>query len=432
MSTTEIQHWFREGVAAVKAGEVAQARQLLLQVVEADDKHEQGWLWLSGVMESDEERRICLENVLTINPDNVGAQRGLAKLDSVASGNSQTVGEDGRKRYTVRRERTPVSAASAVLYPEHQIQEWSWEEPEVGIQRKGFDTSIGNTSKFNDSWEKEEADLCAFCAHELDFEETTCSKCHRKLIQWDFRYAPSRHMYILFVLLINQAQLFFVQAVYDVIQQQTVIFANVFLPITFMLIFFVLAMGVVNRQFWAYALSIVALSLILLTVLASIISPLDLTRTGLPVNDPAIEGFLTSFGDWISTTIRGFQIATVVLALFYAILFTGPDFLRDKVRLTAVLAKGLSAASDYNSKARELSKKGQWAAAILHWQHAAGKEPHNTTYQRHLGLAYAQLGFYERSLDILQSAHDLTAVPQKQAQLKRMIQTVEKMQHERN
>ena len=37
-------------------------------------------MWLSGAVETDEERRICLENVLTINPDNVLARKGLLKL----------------------------------------------------------------------------------------------------------------------------------------------------------------------------------------------------------------------------------------------------------------------------------------------------------------------------------------------------------------
>ena len=97
MSVTKIQNWFREGVTAAKTGDTAQARQLLLQVVEADEGHEQAWLWLSGVLESDEEKRICLENVLTINPDNVAAQRGLAKLEAGDSG-SQEMEENGRKR----------------------------------------------------------------------------------------------------------------------------------------------------------------------------------------------------------------------------------------------------------------------------------------------------------------------------------------------
>ncbi len=79
-SSPEIDRLFREGVAAIRAGDKAAGREKLLQVVELDEMHEQGWLWLSATVESDDDRIVCLENVLTINPDNEHAQRGLEKL----------------------------------------------------------------------------------------------------------------------------------------------------------------------------------------------------------------------------------------------------------------------------------------------------------------------------------------------------------------
>jgi tetratricopeptide (TPR) repeat protein len=71
----------RQGIAAAKAGRVQEARQTLLKVIELDERNEQAWLWLSGVVESFEDRRVCLENVLTINPQNSHAQSGLRWLD---------------------------------------------------------------------------------------------------------------------------------------------------------------------------------------------------------------------------------------------------------------------------------------------------------------------------------------------------------------
>jgi hypothetical protein len=71
----------QQGIAAAKAGRKDQARQILIQVTELDERNEQAWLWLSGVVESLEDRRICLENVLAINPGNTAAQAGLRLLD---------------------------------------------------------------------------------------------------------------------------------------------------------------------------------------------------------------------------------------------------------------------------------------------------------------------------------------------------------------
>jgi hypothetical protein len=68
------------GIAALKAGRKAEARGLLAQLVEQEPRHELGWLWLSGAVDTDADRRICLENVLAINPNNEIAKRGLPSL----------------------------------------------------------------------------------------------------------------------------------------------------------------------------------------------------------------------------------------------------------------------------------------------------------------------------------------------------------------
>src|SRR4051812_37278506 len=70
-----------QAISAILTGRRDEARVLLAQVVEADDRNEQAWLWLSGVVEEPEEVRTCLENVLHLNPDNVKAQQGLAWLN---------------------------------------------------------------------------------------------------------------------------------------------------------------------------------------------------------------------------------------------------------------------------------------------------------------------------------------------------------------
>ena len=69
-----------QAIVAAKAGRRGEARRLLEAVLAVDERNEQAWLWLSGVVDDDEERIICLENVLTINPHNEAARRGLAAL----------------------------------------------------------------------------------------------------------------------------------------------------------------------------------------------------------------------------------------------------------------------------------------------------------------------------------------------------------------
>jgi hypothetical protein len=70
----------RQGIAASKAGQKAKARELLEQAIAADEYNATAWLWLSGAVDTHEDRRICLENVLTLEPENAFAKKGLAML----------------------------------------------------------------------------------------------------------------------------------------------------------------------------------------------------------------------------------------------------------------------------------------------------------------------------------------------------------------
>lgn len=74
-----------QAIAAVQEGRKAEARQLLESVLDVDERNEKAWLWLGSVVDSDEERIICLENVLTINPNNEMARKGLAVLRTEAA-----------------------------------------------------------------------------------------------------------------------------------------------------------------------------------------------------------------------------------------------------------------------------------------------------------------------------------------------------------
>lgn len=78
---TDIQQLLREGIAAARAGNKAAARQKFEEVIEHDENNEKAWLWLASLVETDEEKRVCLGNVLFINPDNEKARQLMERLD---------------------------------------------------------------------------------------------------------------------------------------------------------------------------------------------------------------------------------------------------------------------------------------------------------------------------------------------------------------
>lgn len=75
----------REGINAYKSGQKDEARSLLLKATELDPYSEQAWLWLSGLMDTPDDQRTCLENVLAINPNNERAKQGLSYLTGQTS-----------------------------------------------------------------------------------------------------------------------------------------------------------------------------------------------------------------------------------------------------------------------------------------------------------------------------------------------------------
>lgn len=70
------------GIAAARAGNKAEARMYFEAVTMAEPDNAQAFLWLSFVLEDRKLALRCLERVLTIDPDNEQAKRGMAWLRS--------------------------------------------------------------------------------------------------------------------------------------------------------------------------------------------------------------------------------------------------------------------------------------------------------------------------------------------------------------
>lgn len=78
---SELDEQTQKAIAAFKAGRKDEARDLFLDIVDQDEHNEEGWLWLSALVDTLEEQQICLENVLAINPNNERARKGLETVN---------------------------------------------------------------------------------------------------------------------------------------------------------------------------------------------------------------------------------------------------------------------------------------------------------------------------------------------------------------
>jgi hypothetical protein len=77
---TEITLLLQRGIAAARSGRSGEAVRILEKVIRAEPDNEMAWLWLSGLMTTNEQKRACLEKVLRANPENLYARAGLRRL----------------------------------------------------------------------------------------------------------------------------------------------------------------------------------------------------------------------------------------------------------------------------------------------------------------------------------------------------------------
>lgn len=94
---------FRAGKEAAKRGDKTQAHELFRKAIEVDPYHEQIWLWLASVVETDEDRRVCFENVLELNPENATARQQLGKMEQTALQEAMQAGSPNSKPARRRR-----------------------------------------------------------------------------------------------------------------------------------------------------------------------------------------------------------------------------------------------------------------------------------------------------------------------------------------
>ncbi len=69
-----------QGVAALKSGDKEDAQKWLRLALKRNPNDVTAWLWMSGAVESHEERLECLQQVLRIDPNNEHALMGISKL----------------------------------------------------------------------------------------------------------------------------------------------------------------------------------------------------------------------------------------------------------------------------------------------------------------------------------------------------------------
>jgi tetratricopeptide (TPR) repeat protein len=409
MTTT--QSLLQQAIAAAKAGNRGAARELLLQVVNDDERNEQAWLWLSGVVDDPAEQRIALENVLDINPRNASALKGMAWLDA----------HHPRPQPEPPATSAPESAPAPTAAP----------EPPARTLPPLVQTPL-----------PENPNACPYCGTNTTPAQHTCPACKRSLmVEGDARPTRSVFLFLLaliwdFIALGNVIAcvlLFFslvlaYQANRDGVGATSAPMGNLLLAAVFWIVVVALVVtvtvGLYRRRRWAYIVNCVAVGLQLVSALVGVV-------VGARVIG-AVQAALESQPEpppvWVGTTLTTVAAAVPLCGLLFVALWIAlsalsyRDFFGQRVRVQIDVPE--RKAEEHFNLGLAFKNRGMWYAAAREWEGAVKYRPNEADYHRALGLAYAQIKDYGRALRELHAAIDLRPGD---ALLKDDLATVEKM-----
>jgi hypothetical protein len=88
-----------QAVALIRAGNMAEARTILIEVLKQNPGNDYAWLCMTLCVTEVEQKRYCFQKVLKINPQNQHAIAGLARLNNpvISPAQPQVIQQPSRK-----------------------------------------------------------------------------------------------------------------------------------------------------------------------------------------------------------------------------------------------------------------------------------------------------------------------------------------------
>ena len=412
MNTGDLSTWLTDGIAAAQDGKRAEARDLLLRVVQIDEENGEAWLWLSRVVTTLEDREVCFENVLALDPENEAAQRGLAEVRAQI-------------------EATPEIEPESAL-PHLEVEP----APETKIAFDFSDTELADPF------------LCVYCAHRTGEDDRQCPHCQRSLYRTFYDHEQPRWIWTAWMLSIAEAiyivgSLLVLAAILssalnivkyngrtvDVVdiflvyfgqkaavspQAQAAILATLpreqfYLRLGFVVLDVVVAFGLLTRKRIFYILYIATLAIAAALLFTSVtLNPRTFVASGAAATP--LEGILQvalneALGVWLKVSIG---IAGFFLLIKTALAFAmNDDFDTTTERLWCVIDATVHNPTGAFIRAKAYMKREMWTLAALYLQRAVSLQPSNADYYLGLAECYARLGRYQPSLHLLDQAQQL-------------------------
>jgi hypothetical protein len=384
-----------QGISAALTGRREEARTLLSQVVEADERNEQAWLWLSGLVEDPDEIRTCLENVLHLNPDNVKAQHGLAWVE---------------QQYGVRPASAVATVAAAPEQPSPtELAPASPAEP-VNKPDPAPVLAVAELDSMGDA--------CPYCGAAASLESKRCPSCGKSLMErsegtekrskalttlgvlWSiggiFSLLGAALMVAVLVLLQRNSSLYGMP-IANLTRAGTgmaSLYGQLLGSILYGVFQLLIARGLFQRQRWAWIVTAVLqglqfLAMLLMVIFFSVLSRMLIT---------SISGGAGRSGSPISSVVLTVILLLMFLPQIIALLllfFSYGDVFAPMQR--QVLRIGVVSPVKHYNNGLDYKNRGMWYMAAQEWASAVKHAPYEPNFLHALGLAFVQLGQFDRA-----------------------------------
>lgn len=408
MNPVEIQHTLQTAITLIRQGQKEQGRDLLLQVVEADENNEIAWLWLGAVVDSLTDQITALENVLAINPNNHSAQKGLAQLRQQLPEVVPPIVEEASESTVVAAlpetpafvgvEADTIPALDSNWLSEPATAPESTAESTWALDDYAERAPIESVTALDDPYQ------CVYCGAVAAPSLKRCPECSRSLMVLEGSGKLSTSLRTATFVLMACIALMAVEAM------STAIFyyqGDAFGEFIYNNIPAVNAL-VGDFRLWPQALTSAILWIQFGMVATTIVTMLGLLYQVTPAYYFSVLLISANVLWMVFRWVNGYfgpllalaDIGLSIFALFF-IFAAQPDFQVNAIRLRCAIDSHIKGGDALNRLGHIAKGKGQWALAVAYWRAAVAAMPNQAGFYKDLAIGYAQIGYYQKALSAL-------------------------------
>ncbi|MBN1934531.1 MAG: hypothetical protein JW934_07685 [Anaerolineae bacterium] len=403
----------REGIAAAKAKERDRARALLMQVVELDEENAAAWMWLSGVVDDLDDKQVCLENVLALEPGNEAARRGLAWVrDQKAKQLPDQVEDQGLipespPLYVKPEPATAIQSAAMQLAAKPQPvfePRYLVESPQAGPDKEPWE----------EPWDPF---LCPYCTAPTEEADRKCPACGNDL--WlKFRRREDQSWWLVNVM-VFQFVMILAYAIAPLMVLTYVAFKVIgnFDPFPLLPAYLgfegnlppEIAQAALDMVPRLYLLPFAGLALYSLGMLIGTwfrCKPVFYLLFWGAAVKIALSVAAIAFGRFQSIICGGAGLLFSLVTIFI-IFQLEDDLLGREERLYFAISRRIKGATTQIAQGKSFAKQQMWALSILYLRSGLAQMPEQTAGRSTLIFAYMQIGRYDLARQALREAQRL-------------------------